>query len=50
MKVPRVLDEAMTYISGAVGRIFSLEDDTYPKTGVQPFTGEVHKPKHHSDG
>jgi hypothetical protein len=28
------------YISKAVVRIFSPNHDDYPKTGVQPFTGE----------
>jgi hypothetical protein len=46
MKVTKVLDNAIDYLSGAIGRIFSLDDDTYPKTGVQPFTGEPRKSKH----
>ena len=29
------------YISGAVVRIFGPTDDEYPKTGVQPFEGEI---------
>jgi hypothetical protein len=28
------------FISGAVARIFGLDDDNYPKTGVQPFEGD----------
>jgi hypothetical protein len=49
MKVTKVLDGAVTYISGAMSRIFGLDDDAYPKTGVQPFTGETHKEKHQLD-
>ncbi len=37
----------VSYISGAVSRIFGPRDDNYPETGVQPFEGEVPKEKHH---
>lgn len=40
MKVSNVFSDVVTYISEAVGRIFSLVDDEYPNTGVQPFEGE----------
>jgi hypothetical protein len=28
------------YIAAGAARIFSPDDDDYPKTGVQPFTGD----------
>lgn len=28
------------FIAGAVARIFGLDDDDYPETGVQPFEGD----------
>ena len=37
----------ITYISGAVSRIFGPRDDNYPNTGVQPFDGERPKEKHY---
>jgi hypothetical protein len=30
----------VSYITTAAARIFSPDDDDYPKTGVQPFEGE----------
>jgi len=32
--------ESIRFIAGAVARIFGLNDDNYPKTGVQPFEGD----------
>jgi hypothetical protein len=50
MSVPKVIDNVIGYVSVAVSRIFGLDDDNYPNTGVQPFTGEPHKKiKHDSD-
>jgi hypothetical protein len=50
MSVPKVIDNVIGYVSGAVSRIFGLDDDNYPTTGVQPFTGEPYKKvKHDSD-
>lgn len=40
MHVPRFFDNAMSYVSEAVSRIFGLSDDNFPATGVQPFTGD----------
>ncbi|MBD1846947.1 hypothetical protein H6F89_26775 [Cyanobacteria bacterium FACHB-63] len=34
------------YISGAVTRIFGLNDDDYPATGVQPFEGDPPDERH----
>ncbi|HTL88538.1 MAG TPA: hypothetical protein VL134_03995 [Leptolyngbya sp.] len=36
----------MDYFSAAVGRVFSLSDDAYPNTGIQPFSGSVYDKKH----
>ncbi len=35
------------YISGAVTRIFGLNDDNYPATGVQPYEGDPTDEKRH---
>lgn len=34
------------FVAGAISRIFGLNDDNYPATGVQPFEGEPAKEKH----
>jgi hypothetical protein len=31
------------YISGAVARIFSPNDDKYPDVGIQPFEGDPYQ-------
>jgi hypothetical protein len=38
--------QVITYISGAVSRIFGPRDDNYPETGVQPFEGDIADHKH----
>jgi hypothetical protein len=43
MAIPKFIDNAIDYISGAMSRIFGLSDDAYPNTGVQPFEGETRK-------
>jgi len=43
MKFPKVVNDVIQYFSGAVSRIFGLNDDAYPNTGVQPFEGEPSK-------
>lgn len=32
--------QVIGFVSAAVTRIFGLNDDDYPATGVQPFEGE----------
>lgn len=46
MSVPKIFDDVIQFVSGAVSRIFSLSDDQYPNTGVQPFNGEFNKKPH----
>jgi hypothetical protein len=43
MTVPKVIDEMLQYLSGAMSRIFGPSDDAYPNTGVQPYDGESRK-------
>ncbi len=43
MSIPKIIDDVIQYVSGAVSRIFSPSDDQYPNTGVQPFEGEPEK-------
>ncbi|MHC5760464.1 MULTISPECIES: hypothetical protein [unclassified Nostoc] len=33
--------QVISYILGAVSRIFAPRDDNYPATGVQPFEGDI---------
>lgn len=41
--------KAARYISEGFARIFSPTNDSYPKTGVQPYEGEPNHKKHSSD-
>lgn len=49
MAVPKFIDNAVEYLSGAMSRIFGVSDDAYPKTGVQPFEGKPKKKSRHWD-
>ncbi|WP_035985271.1 hypothetical protein [Leptolyngbya sp. KIOST-1] len=42
----RAWPQAFEAIAAAAGRLFSPSHDDYPKTGVQPFSGDV--PEDHS--
>jgi hypothetical protein len=43
MKIATMLDKFVGYFSVAVARIVSLDRNTYPATGVQPFEGDINK-------
>lgn len=43
MFISKMLTNIFQYISEAVVRIFSPNDDAYPNSGVQPFTGEIYQ-------
>ena len=47
MSIPKVIDDVIQYLSAAVSRIFSVSDDNYPETGVQPFEGDPVKGDRH---
>lgn len=49
MSIPKVIDDVIQFVSGAVSRIFAPSDDQYPPTGVQPFEGEPNKKPRSSD-
>lgn len=36
----KLFDSIAIYLSGAVVRIFGPNDDAYPVTGTQPYSGE----------
>lgn len=38
--IQTIPQRVISYISGAVTRIFSPSDDNYPATGVQPYEGD----------
>ncbi|MEO0828519.1 MAG: hypothetical protein AAFV72_12890 [Cyanobacteria bacterium J06635_1] len=39
--IGQTLQNISDWVLGAVRRIFSPSDDEYPKTGVQPFEGDI---------
>lgn len=43
MKVPKLVNDVIQYVSEAVSRIFGPNDDNYPNTGVHPFEGDSNK-------
>ncbi|MEB3217477.1 MAG: hypothetical protein VKN72_14755 [Nostocales cyanobacterium 94392] len=43
MFLSKTLSNIAQYISEAVMRIFGPNDDAYPNSGVQPFSGEIYK-------
>jgi hypothetical protein len=45
MHMPKFFESTISYVSEAVGRIFGLDDDDYPATGIQPFTGDKNTTK-----
>jgi hypothetical protein len=45
MKIATMLDRFIGYFADAVTRIFGLDRNQYPATGVQPFEGEIDKKK-----
>ncbi len=49
MRLPKLIDDVITYVSGALTRIFGLNDDAYPPSGTQPYEGEISHKKRSSD-
>jgi hypothetical protein len=47
MKFAQLLDNVAVYMSGAINRLFELNRDDYPATGVQPYSGDQPSQKHH---
>jgi hypothetical protein len=45
MQMPKPVNNVMQFFSGAISRIFGLNDDNYPDTGVQPFSGDTYDDK-----
>jgi hypothetical protein len=43
MKIATFVDRFIGYFSEATARIFGLDRNQYPATGVQPFEGEIDK-------
>jgi hypothetical protein len=40
MRILQSIKNALSYVSEGAFRLFSRDQDRYPKTGVQPFSGE----------
>jgi len=40
MSIAKRFQQVVDYVSEAVGRIFGPNDDQYPATGEQPFSGD----------
>lgn len=49
MKILQAGQRVIQYISEAVGRIFAPNEEHYPATGVQPFSGEVTRKSRRTD-
>jgi hypothetical protein len=47
-RILQALPQPIEAIAAAVGRLFSPSDDNYPKTGVQPFSGDTPDEHQHS--
>jgi hypothetical protein len=43
MTISKMFANMVQFISEAFMRIFTPANDAYPVTGVQPFTGNIHK-------
>ncbi|MGD1854353.1 MAG: hypothetical protein ACFB2W_08880 [Leptolyngbyaceae cyanobacterium] len=39
--IGRSINQSIVWVLDAAKRIFSPSDDDYPKTGVQPFEGDI---------
>ena len=46
MRIATMLERFIGYFSDAFSRVFGPDRDRYPRTGGQPFEGEIPK-KHH---
>lgn len=42
IKLTQMLRDAGQFVSEAIARLFAPSDASYPETGVQPFSGELH--------
>ncbi len=43
MKIATMFKDIISYFSAGAARIFSIDRNTPPKIGVQPFEGEIDK-------
>jgi len=43
MQIAAILERFIGYFADAAERIFGLDRNKYPATGVQPFEGEIEK-------
>jgi hypothetical protein len=46
MNISQQFKNLLSYVSGAMSRIFGVSDDEYPATGVQPFSGDPPDRRH----
>jgi hypothetical protein len=49
MSLSKMFRDTVGFFSDAVSRVFGLDDDNYPPTGIQPFSGDVADKKHRYD-
>lgn len=45
MKIITWMQDTFKYLVNGVSRLFKPTDDDYPKTGVQPFSGDTNQDK-----
>ncbi|MGB3509334.1 MAG: isochorismate synthase [Microcoleaceae cyanobacterium] len=43
MNIFQSIENAVTYLSEAISRIFSPNDDMYPMIGINPFEGDAYQ-------
>jgi hypothetical protein len=46
MRIATTIEKFIGYFLDSAHRIFGLDRNEYPATGVQPFEGEIDKKKH----
>jgi hypothetical protein len=43
MRIATMLDRLIGYFADGIARVFGLDRNQYPATGIQPFEGEIDK-------
>ncbi|MGI0490779.1 hypothetical protein ACN4EG_03120 [Alkalinema pantanalense CENA528] len=49
MGISKVFTNVIGFVSDALSRIFGLDDDDYPVTGIQPYSGDINEDTHASN-
>ncbi|MBD2327544.1 hypothetical protein [Alkalinema sp. FACHB-956] len=49
MGISKMFANVISFMSDALSRVFGLNDDDYPATGVQPYSGDSNDDSHASN-